>query len=98
MPVLDYLAKFSAKSLTPLTASEKTPLTTVIDKLASSKVPKRGTPGTLLHPLCCTLHACRSLPPLQVHRLWVTDNEGKPKGVISLTDLMKIYISEDVQV
>lgn len=48
-----------------------------------------------LNSICCTkqttlINVCKELVQSKVHRLWVVDDDFKPVGVVSTTDIMKI--------
>jgi len=50
-----------------------------------------------LHPMTCTLESTFqsvvfNLVTNRVHRLWLVDKEGKPVGVISMSDIFKVFL------
>jgi len=51
--------------------------------------------GTIVPPVTCSLNTdfgsvVRKIVYFRIHRVWITDTAGKPIGVISLTDVMKV--------
>eukprot|EP01089_Gocevia_fonbrunei_P015484 TRINITY_DN453_c0_g1_i1.p1 TRINITY_DN453_c0_g1~~TRINITY_DN453_c0_g1_i1.p1 ORF type:complete len:325 (+),score=71.44 TRINITY_DN453_c0_g1_i1:79-1053(+) len=103
LPVIDeqgnLIANFSSSDLKGLKSEDlKDLLLPVWDYLV-----KRATPEEeyvcekSLHPLSVkkgdTLeHAIYKVVATRVHRLWVIDNDKKPIGVVSLTDLMQVFL------
>jgi len=56
--------------------------------------------GKLLFPLTCRKStriedAINMLGTYRVHRLWLVDDQGKPEGLMSLTDVMRLLLPND---
>jgi 5'-AMP-activated protein kinase regulatory gamma subunit len=70
------------------------PITVFLRRIASS------TEGKPSFPLTCRKHtmiedAINMLSTYRVHRLWIVDDQGKPEGVLALTDVMRLLLPND---
>jgi len=56
--------------------------------------------GTIVPPVTCTLNTdfstvIRKMVYFRIHRIWITDLAGKPIGVVSQKDIMRVLIPEE---
>jgi len=97
MPIVDekgaVITQISASDLRGLEEYDLPKLTTnVLEYLRF----RRG--GRLTHPVTCAKHttledAMLKIAAAKVHQVWIVDSAEKPIGVVSLTDIVSLYVT-----